>query len=121
MVVILSNAKNPRICLSPSNLERRTCLCSSVAPPLKCTPPAATTAPTDLERLAIEAAAAAALAQHLYIRQEAHFNPALPGAVALGAATTAGIERKTAGVGATPPRLAGAGEHAADFTPENKT
>src|ERR1700690_1926537 len=74
--------------------------------------------PAHLQRLAIEAAAAAALALHLDVRQEAHLDRALPGAFAFRAAPTTGVERKPARIVAADPRFAGRREHAADVIPE---
>src|SRR5580658_4958518 len=75
--------------------------------------------PLDLQRLAVEALAATALARNLDVRQKAHFDGAGTGALAIRATSAAGIEREAPGVIAAHARLAGAGEYASDVIPES--
>src|SRR5262245_48576632 len=73
----------------------------------------------DAERFAIEAPAAAHIAQHLYVGQEVHLDRAQALAFAPIASPAAGVERKTRGRVAAYARLGGVGKQLANRVPES--
>src|ERR1035441_4880405 len=72
----------------------------------------------DIERLAVEAGAAADLAAHKRRRQEVHLQLDRAGALALGAAALRAVEGKTAGRITAQPRLGDLREQLPDVVKE---
>src|ERR1700743_1021031 len=72
-----------------------------------------------LQRFAIEAPAAAAVAQHSHVRQEVHFDPLHALTFASFAAATAGVEGKAAGVISPHARLGQIREQTSNRIPES--